>query len=403
MALLHENEFPADFLWGAATSAHQTEGNNVASDWWRIENTGHWAIKEPSGDALDSFHRWPEDMALAAKAGLKDYRFSIEWARIEPEEGCYSHAMVAHYRAMVEGAVAAGLRPMVTLHHCTLPRWLAKKGGWRAPDAIDRFLAYLRFAAPVIASNVAHVCTINEPNMVALLSRVAKEGPSILSEGLPEPDREVGQILVEAHQRIREVLRTDHPHIKSGWSVASLNFQGAPGAEEIAAMYARPRETVFLEAARGDDWIGVQSYTRVIVGQKDGKAFPVPLADDAVKTLMGWEYYPQAAACAVREAARATNGTPVIVTENGIATGDDMQRIDYTTGALTALHDAMQEGNDVRGYYHWSLLDNYEWGKYEPTFGLIAVDRQTFVRTPKPSLAWLGKIAAAGRLPALQM
>lgn len=394
--------FPSSFLWGAATSAHQIEGNNVASDWWAMENSAHWAVKEPSGDAMDSWHRWPEDMALAARAGLKDYRFSIEWARIEPEEGRYSLAAIAHYRAMVEGAISAGLRPMVTLHHFTLPQWLARQGGWLAPNAIDRFLAYVRVAGPIIANGVEYVCTINEPNIVALFGRLAKEGPSIISKGMPEPDFEMSNVLIEAHQRVREMLRYDHPNLKTGWSVAAQCFQALPGAEEAAAAYARSRETVFFEAAREDDWVGVQSYTRTVLDQKDGVAVTVRPEKGTSRTLTGWEYYPLALGGAVRDAHRITNGTPIIVTENGIATADDAQRIAYTTGALTALRAAMDDGIEVRGYYHWSLLDNYEWGKFEPTFGLIAVDRETFVRTPKPSLAWLGNIAATDGLTVRQ-
>ncbi len=288
MTNAHGVSFPAEFLWGAATSAHQIEGNNVASDWWAMENSGHWAIKEPSGDAMDSFHRWPEDMAFAAKAGLKDYRFSIEWARIEPEEGKYSRAAIAHYRAMVEGAIAAGLRPMITLHHFTLPQWLAQKGGWLAPNAVDKFVAYVRMAAPIFAKDVQHICTINEPNMVAIFGRLATEGPGIISKGLPEPDGDISKILIEAHHRVRQMLHSDHPHIKTGWSVAAQCFQPLSGTEEAALAYAWPRETIFFDAARENDWLGVQSYTRMVLTLKDGEVVPVRAEKHVPRTLTGW-------------------------------------------------------------------------------------------------------------------
>lgn len=390
--------FPADFLWGASTAAHQIEGNNVSSDWWFFEHSPNKFLQEVSGDACDSWHRWPEDIALAAAAGLKDYRFSIEWARIEPEDGFFSKAVIAHYKAVVDGVIAAGMRPMVTLQHFTVPAWLTRKGGWKNPEAVDRFLRYIKTVAPVIESGVANICTINEPNVAAVFPRLAAEGPALLAQGLPEPDALVAKTLIEAHKRAGDQIRADHPHIKVGWPVAAQCFEAAPGAEEAKMKYAYPRETQFFEAARNDDWIGVQSYTRVRVGEKDGAPVLIPKPADAAVTLTGWEVYPQALAGSLREAARVLPGLPIIVTENGIATADDAQRIEYTTGALAGLHAAMADGIKVLGYYHWSLLDNYEWGKYEPTFGLIHVDRSNFKRTPKPSLAWLGAIAQSGKV-----
>lgn len=156
------------------------------------------------------------------------------------------------------------------------------------------------------------------------------------------------------------------------------------------------REDFFLEQARDDDFIGVQSYLRTIIGP-DG---PQPFPDGVERTLTGWEYYPDALGHALRHTWDVTGGVPMLVTENGLATRDDARRIDYTTGALRGLAAALQDGLDIRGYLHWSLLDNYEWGSFRPTFGLIAVDHETFERTAKPSLAWLGGVARAGVIPA---
>jgi beta-glucosidase len=174
--------------------------------------------------------------------------------------------------------------------------------------------------------------------------------------------------------------------------VACQDYQAEPGAEAATEAHARPRETVFLEAAAHDDWLGVQAYTRTVVGLEGGKAVERRGAQ-VERTLNGWEYYPAALGNAVRTSTRVVGPqVPIIVTENGIATADDQRRIDYTSEALEGLLAAMRDGIDVRGYFHWSLLDNYEWGSYIPTFGLVAVDRTTFERTPKPSLAWLGSI-----------
>ncbi|MFG2562863.1 glycoside hydrolase family 1 protein [Streptomyces sp. NPDC048496] len=390
---------PEGFLWGASTSAHQIEGSNTGSDWWAFEQAGLTdRIEEPSGDACDSFHRWPEDMDLLAGLGFTDYRFSIEWARIEPSPGRFSSEAVAHYRRMVEGARERGLRPMVTLHHFTAPLWFTERGGWAAPDSGDLFARYVEAAAPVYGEGVDHICTINEPNMVAVMAaalRTLTAGGSLPATSLPLPDEAATEGLVRAHRRAVDTVKSYAPHVRTGWSVANQACRPEPGCEEQAAAYLHPRVSVFLEAARGDDWLGLQAYTRTRIGPSG----PLPIPQDAERTLTGWEYDPQALGAALRHTAATVPGTPLIVTENGIATADDDRRIAYTTGALADLAEAMAEGVDVQGYFHWSALDNYEWGSYRPTFGLIAVDRKTFVRTPKPSAAWLGAIGRTRVLP----
>ena len=385
--------FPDDFRWGAATAAHQIEGNNVNNDWWAREHTPGSGIAEPSGDACDSYHRYREDMALLAAAGLDTYRFSLEWSRIEPEPGFVSRAEIDHYRRMVAACHEFGLTPMVTLLHFTVPRWFADRGGWRHAEAVDSFGRFTDIALPILDDGVEWVCTINEPNIMSMIH--GHRETDLIASGLPAPDEAVSEVLARAHTRSREVLGA-MPAIKSGWTVATQAFMPEPGAERQTEAYGYPREHYFLEAARGDDWVGVQAYTRTIMGP-DG---PRPIRDGAETTLTGWEYYPPALGIGVRNAWQRTGGVPVFVTENGIATRDDARRIDYTHGALAGLHDAMTDGVQALGYLHWSALDNYEWGSYKPTFGLISWDKQTFARTPKPSLGWLGAVARANTLPA---
>lgn len=390
--------FPDGFLWGASTAAHQIEGNNTNSDWWHKEHSGSPHIHEPSLDATDSYHRWQEDMDLLAGLGFTDYRFSIEWARIEPAPGHFSRAALAHYRRMVRGAVSRGLRPMVTLHHFTVPRWFEERGGWAEPDAPDLFARYVAATAPVIETDVAHVATINEPNLVTEMAWAAKAGDTVfLGEGLPAPDDEITHAIIAAHRAAVKQVRAINPQIKVGWTVANHVYQPLPGAEEVCAAYRYWRDEVFMEAARDDDWIGVQAYTRTMIGP-DG---PNPAPPEVERTLSGWEYYPRALGDALRHTASVVD-VPLVVTENGIATSDDDRRIDYYTVALDAVAAAIEDGLDVRGYLAWSALDNYEWGSYTPTFGLIAVDPQTFVRTPKPSAHWLGELGRTRRLPRLR-
>ncbi|MEU4423996.1 family 1 glycosylhydrolase [Actinoplanes sp. NPDC024001] len=380
----------SSFLWGAATSPHQVEGNNTASDLWAIENMAGSPLPERSGDACDSYHRWREDLDILRDLGLNAYRFGIEWARVEPAPGHVSRAALDHYRRMIEGCLERGVTPVVTLHHFTSPAWFRHGGGWTGPDAIRQFTGYVRAVRPIL-DGVPWVCTINEPNMLAMVAaRLHSGAPNLVAGALPPPDQRVAEALIAAHHAARGELDA----VASGWTIANQTFQAVPGAQEHAEQWAWAREDQFIDAARDDDFIGVQAYTRVVIGP-DG---PVPADPAARRTQIGWEFYPGALEAAVRHTASRIS-VPILVTENGIATADDDERREYTHQALAGLGRAVADGLDVRGYLHWSLLDNYEWGSWAHTFGLVAVDRQTFRRTVKPSARWYGELARAGVLP----
>ena len=383
------SQFPDGFLWGTATAAHQVEGGNVNNDHWEMEHAEHSPFAEPSGDACDSYHRWPEDMDLVAGAGLNTYRFSLEWSRIEPAEGEFSRAALDHYRRMVDGAHERGLNAIVTLVHFTMPRWLMHDGGWAGPRTGDRIARFAEFALPVLRE-AEYVATINEPNLMAaqpVMGRMAMAGEPIL--GLPRPDQAVAEALLNLHGRTMNVLK-DGGVARAGMTLIGREHIAEDGGEERMREERAAFEDQFLEAARGDDWVGLQIYTSARFGA-DGL---VAVAPDKQTLAHGMERRPEALGAAVRRASEVLPDVPLMVTENGIATADDADRIVFTTEALRGLSDAIADGADVRGYVHWSLLDNFEWMLgYTPTFGLVSVDRETFVRTPKPSLAWLGEVA----------
>lgn len=383
---------PDTFLWGASTAAHQIEGNNVNSDFWALENQEGSFLPERSGDACDSYHRWPEDLDIVTSLGLDAYRFSFEWSRIVPAPGKVSQAELAHYRRMVDGCLERGIAPIVTLHHFTNPRWFSDLGGWQQSENLAHFLEYVEAAATILG-DVSHVVTMNEPNMLAMLAAMVAQGEreELVAGAMPPPDAEVSARVIDAHHAAREVLRRASD-AQVGWTIANQNFQAEPGAEEVAREWGWPREDVFIDAAKDDDFIGVQAYTRVQLGT-DGA---LPIGDDVERTLNGWEYYPAAAAEAARHTAELAPGVPILVTENGIATADDARRKDYVRDSIAGLRQAVADGVDIRGYFYWSLLDNYEWGSYAPTFGLVSVDHATFERTVKPSGAWFGELAGRG-------
>jgi beta-glucosidase len=356
---------------------------------------------EPSGDAIDSYHRYPEDMRMLADAGLNAYRFGIEWARIEPKPGQVSLAELAHYRRMIDTAREYGLTPIVTLHHFTNPQWFIEEGGWLADRAVERFADYVTTATSIL-EDVEWVATMNEPNMLAIMVTMMHAAQSQQPEdwqsptvdehpagfALPTPSVEIGRRFVDAHATARDIIRT-RTDAKVGWTIANQSLTATPGNEDKLREVRYPSEDLYLEASRGDDFVGVQSYSSQQVDENGVVPHP-PHPDN---TLVGSAYRPDAIGIAVRHAWEVTDGTPILVTENGIATSDDTRRIAYTEAALKHLFGTIDDGIDVRGYLHWSALDNYEWGHWKPTFGLISVDRTTFVRTAKPSLGWLGNVA----------
>ena len=189
--------FPENFIWGAATAGHQIEGNNTSSDWWAREHSPRTDVSEPSGDAANSYNRYREDVRLLADSGLTMYRFGIEWARIEPVEGCFSKAELLHYRAMIDACHEFGVEPMVTIYHFTMPLWFAAEGGWKRPDALDKFKRYVSYVLPIL-NDVTWICTINEPNMVAL-TQGGTEGTDFVAASLPAPDPVISKALVDAH------------------------------------------------------------------------------------------------------------------------------------------------------------------------------------------------------------
>lgn len=396
------------FLWGTATAAHQIEGNNINSDFWLAENIKPTLFKEPSGDACDSYHRYDEDAALASQLGFNAHRFGIEWARIEPEPGLFSEAELDHYLRVLEACHKHGLAPMVTLSHWTVPRWFAGRGGFENADSPRLFERFAHKVAERLGPLMSAATTFNECNIArlarflfnldnpqaqaalnAMLDACAKaSGTDRWSNILFSNPAKSEANMVEAHERAVAALHAGPGQFPVGLTISMQAIEGV-GADNNAAAVANVLYGPWLDAAKVCDFVGVQTYTRIRVG-KNG---PLPPPDGAEKTGAGYEFYPQALGNTVRYAAETT-GKPIYVTENGIATDDDKRRIAYIDGALAALRKAKADGIDIRGYFHWSLLDNFEWtAGYTQKFGLVSVDRKSFTRIPKPSARHLGAIA----------
>ncbi len=399
------------FLWGAATAGHQVEGNLVNDDCWLLEHLPHSIFKEPSGDACDQYHLFESDIALLASFGLNTYRFSVEWSRIEPVEGAFSQAELGHYRRMLEVCHQHGITPVVTYSHVALPAWFAFDGGWESPQAPARFARFCSVVTRSLGDLIAYAMTLNEPNLPLLFRwlsipnagnlsdtmrgqtaaiRKQTNQPKLSTAFLGDPDMMLPNMLA-AHTEARKAIKAERPSLPVGFSLAMEDDQApTPEMKQESRVAEKHREVYapWLHLARGDDYIGVQNYSRSFVAKSD-----LPPPPGAEVTQMGYEFYPEALEHCIRLVAKET-GVPILVSENGLAVADDTRRVEFIRRAVAGVNRCRKDGLDIRGYIYWSLLDNFEWiFGYGPTFGIVAVDRATQKRTPKPSAFFLGNLA----------
>lgn len=417
-----DRQFPDGFLWGAATAAHQIEGSNVNSDFWFLENVQPSVFVERSGDTCDSYHRYADDIAMLAAAGLNTYRFSIEWARIEPTQGHVSQAELDHYRRVIECCHAHGVKAAPTMFHATAPIWFARLGGWLNPDSPALFADYCATVAGALADGMECAFTINEPQVskvfraipgaaesyfakhdttsVAMHAEAARLTGSdrFVSMEYPDIDAMTPQ-LVAAHEQAYAAIKAARSDLPVGVTLSVTDFQ--PGSDD--SPYESVRATAYgtwIECIRrAGDFTGVQNYRQIRLPGSGEPYPPLPTMpftqpDDRLAAIQR----PEALANTVEYIHRAT-GKPAMVTENGLQTDDDERRVWYIREALRGLHDVIERGVPVLGYLHWTLIDNYEWTQgYAPKYGLTAIDRTTFARIPKPSLNVLGSIARRNAL-----
>ena len=438
--------FPAGFLWGAATSAHQVEGGNRLNDWWRFEQIpGAIRNAGTSGDACRHYDEFDADFALAEADGHNAHRLSIEWSRIEPERGRFDAAAVAHYHEVFASLARHHLTPIVTLHHFTNPLWIADHGGWESHDTIGAFCDFVRFCAREYGGEIDWWCTINEPEVYAFRA---------YSEGLWPPRKRddsaalcVIAHMLEAHGKAYRILHEEDRIDADGDGRAAIvgfakhlvQLQGDRWWMPLDALRAYFEDRVFNEAVHqaavtGDialsiprarsvrrhvpelagamDYYGLNYYTRWMV-RATGPVAHVARRGAKVNDL-GWETWPEGLVAAVdradaigRAVANVRPGAdgmdardvPVLITEHGIADANDAMRPALLEASLDALARAIARGANVRGYLHWSLFDNFEWADgWHGRFGLYAVDcaDPDRRRVRRPSADVLAKAARGG-------
>ncbi|MDQ3263802.1 MAG: family 1 glycosylhydrolase [Myxococcota bacterium] len=429
---------PPGFLLGAATSSHQVEGGNV-NDWTDWENsshpdgTPHVRNGEVSGQAVDSWNRFSDDLGALRHLGANGYRLSVEWSRLEPNPGEWNSAAADRYLDWMVQLRAGGIEPMVTLSHFTLPRWVAAQGGWESPQIKHQLAAFAGRVAALLGGQVDLWVTINEPNALAVQGYLVGLWPPGKTDQAAAAQVLFNQL--EAHVFMREAVRINDTADADGDGAAArvgLVHHGRvlqPASSSvldstIAALADDFANEVPLRAARTGriqinippgiaideeipglkdsfDFLGLNYYFRSYVRADLGlAALSIQYSrEDRPQSDLGWELYPEGMYLMLHRFASV--GVPIYVTENGMADASGEVRPQFLLRHFDAMERAIADGVDVRGYLHWSLLHNFEWSDgWHPDFGLFAVDRTTFQRSPTPAVETLRRIAVnAGLSP----
>jgi beta-glucosidase len=382
------------FLWGAATSSHQIEGGQH-NDWTEWEARGRG--REPSGIAIDHWTRWDSDFQYLTLLGLNSYRFSLEWSRIEPEPGHINHEVLDRYRTMAGWLRDHQITPLVTLHHFTLPVWVARAGGFFHPHADQWFQRYVRTAVDALGDLVPLYVTINEPLVLAVMGYVIgvwPPGEQRVFRAFPLMNR-----LAQFHQVAYHTIKERYPDAWVGLAHHLIAFHPwtlSPLDRATARFFRFFMNERFIRRINPyQDFIGVNYYTRQHAHWTRGLHL-IQNRPQAITSDLGWELYPEG----LKEvlAPLAMFQKPIIITENGIATTDDSLRARYLEEHLRVVGKAQAHGLAIRGYFHWSLFDNFEWAEgFAPRFGLIGIDYATLARTVRPAALRYRQIIEANR------
>ena len=417
--------FPENFLWGTATAAHQVEGGNHANDWWAWEQVpGHIKNADRSDPACEHYERFRTDFDLLRSLHQNAHRLSVEWSRIEPAPGEFSSTALAHYRDVLQALRDRGMEPLVTLHHFTNPTWIADAGGWDAPETAEYFA---RFAARVtneLGTLARSWITINEPTVIAY--------QGYLRGDWPPGKRDLGAAarvlvnLLRGHWMAYERIKSRHPELQLGLAHHLRVFDPArpflPQDRAVAAAFNRVFSDTMLKSLRlgrlvfpltragratgprhSQDFIGLNYYTRELV--KFNHRYRAELFGErmlpahALRSDLNWELYPEGLYRTLQSLRREK--LPIYVTENGVADAQDAFRPEYLFTHVSAMLRAIEAGAPVRGYFHWTCFDNFEWAEgYSAKFGLIACDPVTQERRPRPSARLYAEICRLNALPA---
>ena len=393
-------KFPDGFLWGAATSSHQVEGGQD-NDWSEWEKKGKIADGTVSGRAGDHWNRYKADFDIAKSLGHTAHRLSIEWSRIEPHQGTWDETAIAHYRDVINALRERGMEPFVTLWHFTSPRWFMERGGWEAHDAPELFARYAAKIAEALFG-VTYWMTLNEANVYTLFGYVTGEWPPEVRN--PWRAYRVFRNLAHGHNAAARAMRAIRPDLKIGSAHNVVPHQPVRPERSLDRWSSRTADQWYNRkwldwTAKECDFFGINTYFRLFMRFASPWQPFAPAPMPKPHSDFGWEMYPHELFLALRLA--GTYGKPLYVTENGVADAQDRWREEFIKGSLKELHSAISSGVDVRGYLHWSLLDNFEWREgFSKRFGLVAVDYTTMERTVRESARRFATVCKKNQLEA---
>ncbi len=421
-------QFPPGFRWCVATSSHQIEGNNQNSDWWDWEQIpGKIRNGEKSGEACDHWNHLDEDVGHLKELHVHQYRFSVEWAKLEPQPGVWDMKAVQHYREELHLLRQAGIEPMITLHHFTFPRWVREKGGWEWEGIAAAFGRFTGFVFSEIGPEVRDWITVNEP-MVHLaagyLSGATPPGQKRELKGMIAPLRGLLRAHAVAYHELHRLadltkatpVRVGMAHhlriFDPNWAWSPLDIAFAywldqafnwalsesleSGRLQISMPFTLNVNEEVPELKNTQDFFGINYYSRDMVSFSISSptGFELRVNGNSEKNDMGWEIYPEGFYRILKAVAQHFPGKPILVTENGLADSTDHQREKFLRDHLEAMAQAIQEGVPVEGYCHWSLMDNFEWTDgFSPRFGLFEVNYLTQSRVLRPSGRFFSDVA----------
>lgn len=386
-----ELEFPDGFLWGAATSSYQVEGGI---------NNCNWSEDFPAGEACDLWNRFEEYYDIAKELGQNAHRLSLEWSRIEPEEGKFDQEAITHYRDMLISLRKRNIKTMVTLWHFTEPKWLSAKGGWTNAESPRYFRDYANFVVKELDGYVDFWVTLNESGLYVSLSYLLGKFP-------PQRRRDVwgwGRALFNlalSHKAAYRVIKETNPQAQAGmaenYSFVEPLYKD-PVSRFIVQVWDFLRNRMFLEfTRRQQDFIGVNYYFHERLVWDVRYPFVSIHNSNKVVSDRGHEIYPKGIYEVIKRMRKYD--LPIYITENGLADKEDRLRAQFIRDHLKWVHKAIQEGADVRGYFHWSLLDNFEWEeKYGPCYGLLAMDFKDVTYSIRPSAREYERICKDNKL-----
>jgi len=418
-----EKKFPKDFIFGTAVASYQVEGGIYNNDWTDWENNNNSKCEEPCAEACRHYELINEDIELIKSLGIKAFRFSIEWSRVEPEKNQFDQEAINHYVKKTNKLIKNDILPIITFHHFTTPKWVSNEGSWASKNVVTYFINYVQRMMDNLPSEIIYFNTINEPGIFTFFGYFStnKFPPGIANE---EIFIKASNNVINAHIKAREIIKNKNPNSQIGMTHALQEWEDNDN-KRLKKYIKYHLEDKFLEASKDDDFIGLQTYTIVRIPNNILLTIFTPFLLDISLirkyflprllqifagrngiidkntrvTKMGYEYRPQAVLYNLNRLNKIFDGKKIFITENGIATDDDEERIEFVTAVLNDVHNYTVDNENLIGYLYWSLLDNFEWDLgYQMNFGLVEVDKKTYIRTPHKSAYWFGNISKSNIL-----